>query len=162
MPWLRQWKNDLCQKDNNKNGCLSNNYQPIFTFFLLKQWNNWFINYFWGALVEDLESLMEAERRRLISSWRRTLASFCRWANSLAYSAADSLRFKQRFFFNARRCLLRWNDREWINCNTKESPVAFHNITLFLIMLSIVLGNFHLPVFFIETSYCIKPFLKLT
>lgn len=34
------------QKDNNKNCCCSNNYQPIFTFFLLKQWNNWFYKLF--------------------------------------------------------------------------------------------------------------------
>lgn len=121
------------QKDNNKNCCCPNNYQPIFTFFLLKQWNNWFINYFWGALVaEDLESLMEAERRRLISSWRRTLASFCRWANNLAYSAADSLRFKHRVFFNARRCLLRCNHKETINCSTIERHFALFNLTQLL------------------------------
>ena len=38
-----------------------------------------------GALcVEDLDSRMEADRLLLISSCLRTLASFWRWANSLA------------------------------------------------------------------------------
>ena len=61
--------------------------------------------------------LLDCEAERRLSNLR-SLASFIRWARSLAYSAASSRFFIARLLFRARRCLLRCRvrgvTRRWI------------------------------------------------